>query len=259
MTTGARRTVKFKTTCIGLLFGLAACAAFSFAAQKKGAAGSGVLAQDKGKFTIKLAGQTVGHEEFEIAPSEGGWLAKGTTDIKPPEGAATKVTGALTLQPDGAPIRYQWTAQSDKTNGAHILFANGVAKITLEMEGAHACTPEEIKDPKRAKPCFFEQDLSFDTPRIAVLDNNLYYQYAVLARIYDWSKGGEQTFSVLIPQELTPGSVRVFSAGSSTADGKTYEGLKVASPDLEILLLLDSAHRLIRLEVPEAKVSVIRD
>jgi hypothetical protein len=235
--------MKFRTTCIGLLLGFAACCALSFAAQKKGATSSGVLAQDKGKFTIKLAGQTVGHEEFEIAPSEGGWLAKGSADIKPPEGAASKVTGALTLQPDGAPIRYEWTAQTDKTNGAHILFANGVARITLQMQGARP----------------FQQDLNFNTPLIAILDNNLYYQYAVLARIYDWSKGGEQTFPVLIPQELTPGSVKVFSAGSSTADGKTYEGLKVATPDIEILLLLDSAHRLIRLEVPDAKVSVIRD
>jgi hypothetical protein len=243
MSTGVRNTVNFKTACMGLSLGLAACAALSFAAQKKAAPASGVLVQDKGKFTIKLAGQTVGREEFEIAPAEGGWLAKGTTDIKPPEGAASKVTGSLTLQSDGAPISYQWTAKSDKANGAHIVFANGVARITLEMQGARP----------------FQQDLSFNTPLIAVLDNNLYYQYAVLARIYDWSKGGEQTFPVLIPQDLTPGTVKVVSTGSATADGKSYEGLKVTSADLEILLLLDNSHRLIRLEVPEAKVSVIRE
>jgi hypothetical protein len=259
MTTGVRRTVKFRTICIGLILGFVACAALSFAAQKKTTAGSGVLAQDKGKFTIKLAGQTVGHEEFEIAPSGGGWLAKGTADIKPPQGAASKVTGSLTLEADGAPISYDWTAQTDKTNGAHVLFANGIARITLEMQGARPCTAAEIADPHRTQPCFFEQDLSFGTPLIAVLDNNLYHQYAVLARIYDWSKGGEQTFPVLIPQELTPGSVKVLSAGSATADGKTYESLKVSSSDLEILLLLDNTHRLIQLEVPDAKVSVIRE
>jgi hypothetical protein len=251
--------VNFKTASVGLALGLVACAALSFAAQKKGAPARSVLAQDKGKFTIKLAGQTVGHEEFEIAPAEGGWLAKGTADIKPPEGAASKVTGSLTLQADGAPISYQWTAQTDKTNGAHVLFANGVARITLEMQGARPCTAEEIEDPHRTQPCFFEQNLSFGTPLIAVLDNNLYYQYALLARIYDWSKGGEQTFPVLIPQELTPGTVKVLSTGSATADGKSYQSLKVNSTDLEILLLLDNSHRLIRLEVPDAKVSVIRE
>src|SRR2546429_4959845 len=66
---------------MGLTLGLVACA--TLASQKKAA--PGVLVQDKGKFTIKLAGQTVGHEEFEIAPAEGGWLAKGSSDIKPPE------------------------------------------------------------------------------------------------------------------------------------------------------------------------------
>jgi len=58
---------------------------------------------------------------------------------------------------------------------------------------------------------------------------------------------------------LTPGSITVQSTGSASAEGKTYEGLKVTSSDLQILLLLDANHRLMRLEVPEAKVSVIRD
>jgi hypothetical protein len=222
---------------------MVAYAALCSASQKKEKAAPGILVQDKGKFTIKLAGQTVGHEEFDISPAEGGWLAKGTSDIKPPQGAPSKVTGSLTLQADGSPISYEWVAQSDKTNGAHILFANGVARITLEMQGARP----------------FQQDLSFNNPLILVLDNNLYYQYGVLARIYDWSKGGEQTFPVLIPQDLTPGTVRIVATGSANADGKTYEGLKVSSSDLEIQLLLDNTHRLIRLEVPEAKVSVIRE
>src|SRR6266851_3855439 len=261
MVTGVRSTVKFRTAWIGIAFGIVTCAAFTLPAQKKGAASSGgsIFAQDKGKFAIKLDGQTVGHEEFEIAPSGGGWLAKGTTDFKPPEGRASKVTGSLTLQADGAPISYDWTAQTDKTNGAHVLFANGIARITLEMQGARPCTAAEIADPHRTQPCFFEQDLSFNTPLIAVLDNNLYHQYAVLARIYDWSKRGVQTLPVIVPQELTPGSITVQSTGSASADGKTYEGLKVNTSDLEILLLLDNNHRLMRLEVPEAKVSVIRE
>ena len=117
------------------------CAALVFVAQKKSAAAGTALAQDKGRFTIQLNGQTVGHEEFEIAPLGGGWTAKGTTSIKPPGGAEVKVTGSLVLQPDGAPISYDWTSQADKTNGAHIQFVNGVAKITLQMQGAHLCSP----------------------------------------------------------------------------------------------------------------------
>src|SRR6266849_5535594 len=207
--------------------------------QKKAA----LFAPDKGKFNIQLDGQTVGHEEFEIAPSPGGWAAQGTTNLKTADTPPTRVTGALTLQPDGAPISYEWTSQAEKTNGARILFANGVAKITLQMQGARP----------------FEQDMTFNTPIIAVLDNNLYYQYGVLARVYDWSKRGAQNLPVLIPQELTPGSLTVESTGPVTAKGKSYDGLRVTTSDLEVLLFLDSSHRLMRLEVPSAKVSVARD
>jgi len=226
---------------LGLLLG----SALVLSAQKKSKSegGNSIFVSDKGKLSIFLDGKTVGHEEFEIAPSEGGWTAKGSAELKVPDAANTiHVTGTLVLQPDGAPIRYNWTSQTDKTNGAQIVFANGIAKITLEMQGARP----------------FEQELSFGSPLIAVLDDNLYHQYAILARLYDWSKRGAQTFPVLIPQELTPGTITAESTGSATSDGKTYEGLRVNTSDLEVLLLLDANHRLMRLEVPSAKVSVVR-
>ena len=227
---------------LGIVLMLAGAAA-GIADQKKNAASAGIFAEDKGKFTIKLDGQTVGHEEFEIVPSGGGWLAKGNAEFKTPQSPASKVSGALTLDPNGAPISYEWTSQADKTNGAHVLFTNGIAKMTLEMQGAHP----------------FDQTFTFGSPLIAVLDNNLYHQYAVLARVYDWSKRGAQTFPVFIPQELMPGTITAEATGSATVDGKSYEGLRVSTTDLEIDLLLDANHRLIRLEVPASKVSVIRD
>ena len=208
----------------------------------KAAPGPAVFSPDKGILTIQLEGKTVGSEQFELSPSGNEWVAKGTTELNVPGASTTHVSGTLMLQPDGSPISYDWTSQADKTNGAHITFTNGVAKITLEMQGARP----------------FQQDLSFNAPLIAVLDNNLYHQYALLARVYDWSKRGTQTFPVLIPQDLTPGSITVESTGNSSVDGKPYEGLRVTTTDLEVLLLLDSNHRLMRLEVPSAKVSVIR-
>jgi hypothetical protein len=235
-----RKSAKSKIT-----FGILAISILAFTSLAASTAQQqpSVIAQDKGKFTIQLNGQTVGHEEFEISAAPAGWAAQGTTQLKVPDSPATRVTGTLTLRPDGAPITYAWVSQAEKTNGAHIAFANGVAKITLQMQGARP----------------FEQDLTFGTPLIAVLDNNLYYQYGVLARIYDWSKRGTQNLPVLIPQELTPGSVSVEATGPATANGKIYDGLRVTTTDLEVLLYLDSNHRLMRLEVPTAKVSVERD
>src|ERR1700675_1665278 len=207
------------------------------------AAGAPVFSPDKGKLVIQLNGETIGSEQFELTQTGNNWLAKGTTELKVPgTTAATSVSGTLMLQPDGAPISYEWTSRADKTNGAHVVFSNGTAKITLQMQGARP----------------FEQDLSFNVPVIAVLDNNLYHQNALMAKLYDWSKHGTQTFPVLIPQDLTPGTISVEATGSTNLGGKSYEGLRVTTADLEVLLMLDSNHRLMRLEVPSAKVSVVR-
>ena len=229
------RNQNIQRTTIGIFVLLIlSLAAFTLAAPGQKKAPGSVLVPEKGKFNIILDGQSVGNEEYEIAPAGGGWTAKGTTHLKAPDSPSTTITSALTLQADGTPISYEWTSQTDKTNGAHILFANGVAKMTLQMQGARP----------------YEQDLSFGSPLIAVLDNNLYHQYAVLALVYDWSKRGTQNFPVIIPQELTPGTITVDWAGAVSAGGKTYEALKVVTSDLEVTLLLDTSHRLMRLEVP---------
>jgi hypothetical protein len=218
-------------------------AAFAAVANQKTSAAANIFIPDKGKFTIQVDGQTVAHETFEIAPAGAGWVAKGTTELKVPQTAPSTISGTLTMQPDGTPISYEWSSQAEKTNGAHILFANGIAKVTLEMQGARP----------------FEQDMAFGAPLVAILDNNLYHQYAILARLYDWQKRGPQTFPVLIPQELTPGSITVEATGSATAGGKSYEGLRATTSDLEVLLYLDKEHRLDRLEVPSAKVTILRE
>lgn len=214
----------------------------SAAGDKKAAPGS-VFVADKGKFKILLDGKSIGREEFAIEPSGASWIAKGSTSLQMPDGKAAKVSGSLTLQANGIPATYDWTAQTDKANSANVVFSNGVAKTTLQVEGARP----------------FQQENSFDSPLIAILDNNLYHQYEILARIYDWSKRGSQSFPVLIPQELTPGTITVESTGNATSEGKSYESLKVSTTDLEILLYLDSNHRLMRLEVPASKVAVVRE
>jgi hypothetical protein len=220
---------------------LACALAPSLPAQKNNSAS--VLRPDKGKFNILLDGKSIGKEEFEISPNGASWLAKGTTQINTGDGPETQITGNLTLQSNGAPIAYDWVSTSDKTNSAHVIFSNGIAKISLAVQGARP----------------YEQELSFNSPLIAVLDNNMYHHYALLARIYDWSKRGAQTLPVLIPQEITPGTITAEAVGSASSGGKSYEGLKVTTSDIELLLLLDANHRLMRLEVPASKVAVVRE
>ena len=204
---------------------------------------SAVLTPDKGKFRIVLDGQTVGDEEFEISPAGGTWTARGTTSAHAPGGTDIKATGQLKLSADGTPIRYDWSAQAQKKATGAVDFVNGTAKCAANLG--------------TGSPLM--KDFKFDSPRIAVLDNNLYYQYALLAQIYDWKAAGKQTFPVVIPQDLTPGSISVESIGLQQSGSASYDTLRVSSPDLEILLYLDATHHMLRLEVPAAKVTIQRE
>jgi hypothetical protein len=199
------------------------------------------LAADKGRFRIMAGGQQVGKEDFEIVQNGGQWTARGASEVKSAEGV-THVTGTLELHADGTPAHYEWSTQGTKKASASIGFNGPTATINLVVEGS--------------KP--FTQQFTFNGPLIAVLDNNLYHQYAVLARLYDWNKKGAQTFSVLVPQDMTPGSVTVESAGPQDVDGKKLDELRVKTEDLELDLYLES-QRLVRIDAPGANAEIIRE
>src|SRR5277367_6276471 len=199
------------------------------------------LVADKGKFRIMVSGQVVGKEEFEIGPSGADWTAHANSEIQTPQGV-TKVNGTLTFHPDGSPVHYDWATQGVKKASSTIAFSGTAASVELRMEGARP----------------FAQDFTFNTPLVSVLDNNLYHQYELLARLYDRGAKGPQTFSVIVPQEMTPGSVTVDSLGKQDAGGKQLEELRVRTEDNEIDLYLDG-QKLMRLVAPAANAEIVRD
>ena len=198
---------------------------------------------DKGKLRIVQDGNEVGTESFELAPSGSAWIERGETVLRVPGSGETRATGQLRLTNDATPVHYEWTAQAATKVSGTVDFQNGTAKTSINL-GA--------KEP-------ILQDFMFASPRVAILDNNLYDQYALLARLYDWSAGGPQTFPVLIPQDATPGTITIESLGPSTASGVQVTGVRVRSADLEIHAFFDARHRLMRLEVPDVKVVVVRE
>jgi hypothetical protein len=210
-------------------------------AQTKSSSASGAaMTPDKGKFRILLAAQSIGTEDFDISLTEGKWIVHGTTVAHTPGGDDLKTTGALQLAPDGTPIHYAWSAESPKKASGSVDFDGGTAKTLTDFGSGHP----------------YHQDFKFLAPLVIVLDNNLYEQYAVLVRLYDWNTGGDQTFPVLIPQDITPGTIRI-SHGAASGGGLTE--LVVKSADLEIHLFCDSSHKLMRLEVPASRVVVERE
>jgi hypothetical protein len=198
---------------------------------------------DKGRFRILQQGNEVGTEEFDLEPSGNSWTMDDQTVIRIPGSAEMRTSGQLKLSGDGTPQRYTWSAQGGKKASGTVEFENGTAKTSINVSGA--------KQPA-------QQDFKFSSPRAAVLDNNLYNQYAILGRIYDWNAKGTQSFPVLIPQDATPGSIDVESLGPKNVDGANLEVLRVHSTDLEIQLFFDVKLHLIRLEVPAAKVVIVR-
>jgi hypothetical protein len=200
-----------------------------------------LFSPDKGKFRILINGQPAGHEEFEISARGGNWVAHGTTELTAPQGT-THVTGTLELHPDGSPAQYDWTMQGAKRAAATIVFNGASASIDLRVEGTRPYT----------------QQLTFSSTRVAVVDNNLYHQYEVLARLYDWNAKGAQTISVLVPQDITPGSLTLESLGKQDLDGKKLEELRVKTEDLELLLFLDG-QRLMKIISPSANAEIVRE
>ncbi len=205
------------------------------------------FAPDKGKFRILQNGSEIGSEDFELTPTGNAsagntWIARGDTVIHVPGSSDMRSSGQLRLAADGAPLHYEWTAQTDKKVSGVVEFENGTAKTSTSVPGK--------------KPVL--QDFHFDSPRIAVLDNNLYDQYAILARLYDWNAKGAQMFPVVIPQDVTPGTIKVESQGRKSTESGELETLRVSTSDLEVDLYLDAKYHLIRLEVPAAKVVIVR-
>lgn len=220
----------------------AVCAA-SFASSAKPAGAPSVFSPDKGKLRITINGQQVGTEDFAISPAGDAWIETSSMSAHVPGGGDVKAAGQLKLSTDGAPLRYDWSAEAQKKATGFVDFTSGTARCSADLGGA---------SPLR-------KDFTFPSPRVAVLDNNLYFQFGVLARMYDWKTGGKQTFPVLIPQDMVPGSIVVESLGSQQAGNAKYEAVRVTSPDLEIMVYLDANHRMMRLEVPSSNVTIERE
>lgn len=199
--------------------------------------------EERGRFKVLVDGQPTATEEFQISSAGGEWHARGNADVPGASGGTTRVTGKLDLAADGAPLRYEWAASTAKKASATIEFHGNTAQMELHLEGAAP----------------FNQDFSFDSPRVVILDNNLYHHYALLARLYDWKAKGPQSFSVFIPQDTTPGVVLVEYVGAKVVEGVQLEMLRVRSADNELELYCDGSSLLKRISVPSSKVEIIRE
>ncbi|HVB33000.1 MAG TPA: hypothetical protein VNJ52_01300 [Patescibacteria group bacterium] len=200
------------------------------------------IGPDHGQFRILLRGRSVGTEDFTIAREGEGWSARSSIRLHLPGRKEEQDTAALSLGAHGSPIRYRWTGHSARVRSIQVAFSGHAARVTLRQPGSAPAV----------------EAFSFPPGPVVVLDNNVYAQYAILARLYNWKAGGPQKFSVLIPQDQVPGTVTVESRGKRRVAGTTLDLLAVKSPDLEVDLYVDAARRPMILRVPGSGAEIVR-
>ena len=209
-------------------------------APQKNTAGSR-LAPDKGRLRMVIDGQTVGTEDFQISASAGGWNSRADVKIQVPGSPATKISATLRIGPGERPTSYEWSVDGERKVGGKIVFEGGVANEELH-QGTEVFTQQHM----------------FGDQRVVILDNNVYHHFAILGRLYDWEKKGPQTFAVYVPQETTPGTATLESAGNQEIDGARYDLLRMRTDQLEVFLYFDK-QRLMRITLPGSNVVVVRE
>jgi hypothetical protein len=212
-----------------------ACALLLAAAAARGAAKE---AGEKGVFHIVVDGREIGVERFEIAPVPQGLRATAELQMQV-EGVGRMVeTSTLLLRGGIEPIKYERVQKSPKHGTVTVDFGP-------EKASAHYKTSEGGT-----------QDMAFYVPKdVVVLDTNFFHHYTLLVRQYDFIKSGPQHMNVLVPQEASPGMVRVEYAGPDQGLRK----LTATTDAMQIEIWTNDAGQVMKLAAPAAKVEVTRE
>jgi hypothetical protein len=237
--------------CLFLLFGCHSdTASYSQSKSKKDEASQFVFSgSDQGRFRILFNGEPIGEERFQIIADGSNFkaLAEVHLTVEREKDKATFVIKPILLfKKSFEPISYQVIQESGPNRmKAQVNFKPGRSQAIYETA--------QQKDPR-------EIELS---PDVLVLDDNVFHHYILLARRYDFAKGGVQEFSAFIPQQFLAGSISIADKGMEkvTVGGKmlSLQHLFVDSGELQFSLWLNEHHDLLKISVPKSNVDVERE
>lgn len=203
-------------------------------------------------YRIILKGELAGYEKVEeTIEKDGNVLSNSEHEIFVTDGMETKrmafVTSMLLAKGTFAPIRYSYRYTSGQSRDSFEVTAKGgkflsvVTRGGRSLETTHAIAPDTI-----------------------LLDFNVYHQYDYLSRRYDFKRRGRQSFRNYIPLIGNEISMTLVLLGESNLD--TPKGpLSVRDFKIEFGALragtfsIDKAGRLVRLEIREQELQVIRE
>jgi hypothetical protein len=204
---------------------------------------------EQGLFKILFGGEVIGQERYQIVRDGDSFKASGETHLTVDRGSE-KVTFSIRplLQFSKAfePLVYQILQESGGNKmKARVNFKPGMSQAIYET-GKEADTREI--------------ELRKD---VLILDDNVFHHYVILARRFDYSKGGTQQFSAFVPQQFMAGGITVEDEGFeqvSLGDKKvSLQHLLVDTGDLQVSLWINERHELQKISVPKSNVDVIRE
>ena len=203
------------------------------------------IQKQEGVLIITAGGESIGRERYKIVPRGG--MIEASGQMKLQSGLTSlQQSSLMTLSRAGEPQSYEWKMKEPISR-----------TIKVNFDGSRAYVDYPLEEGGRDR-----KEFRFDTARVALLDNNFFHHYILLAQLYDFTKGGIQTIPVLIPQSVQPGTVTVQDAGTDEIQAGTGAGtvfarrLDVTTPDNLIHVWLGEGNRLLRLTVPAAGVTV---
>lgn len=206
--------------------------------------GQAAVEAQKEHLRILYNGQAVGSEHYEITGTATEVHAQGEVTMSVGE-ARLRQKASLLLDADFAPRRYEWRMEEPQKRWLRIEFSGSRGTISFPRQDGK----EE------------QQVYDFGTPRVVVLDNNIFHHYLFLPQLYDFERGGPQKIKVFVPQSVQPGEVIVELLGVETqvVSGRpqAVRQLAFTTTDNRVLLWVTESGRFVRLRVPQANVEVV--
>jgi hypothetical protein len=200
-----------------------------------------------GTYDIFVGGQRAGSERFTWSESDDGGAVLEGESVLDVGGVSTTLRPSLTIE-EGTllPVRYSRDAQAgDRLDAVDATFLGGKAILELEQNGTSSKRNLKIK------------------PADLVVDDNVLSLFTMVARKYDFEKGGEQEFSVFDTQAQKTYQARCMTRGLGvleTSAGKfRLKRLTINLEDVGVDLLVDDDGTVAQISVPlqrlEARLS----
>ena len=228
------------------------CAGLTAPAQNKKSGSVAPLlysGSESGTFRIYFSGAEIGQEKFQITESGPSVKASAETRLtieRDKEKVSFLIRPVLEFNRFFEPVSYEIGQESGANK----------TKARVTFKGAMSDAVYESGKETEARQIDLQKD-------VLVLDDNVFHQYIILAKRYDFAKGGVQEFSAFVPQQFIAGGVSVSDKGMEAvqvlSQNLKLQHLLVDTGELQISLWLDDRHNLRKLAVPKSGVEVIRE